>query len=70
MTDISMQTTSFGPPEPTHRLPGPRPDKLPMAAAIWDASNQYGKQSQAVVTALYDAVKQLETDLASLRAAD
>lgn len=63
-----MRTTTFGPPEPTHRLPGPRPGELPIAAAIWDAGDKYGKQSQAVVTALYEAVKQLETELAAFRA--
>ncbi len=62
-----MQTTTFGSPEPTHRLPGSRPDDLPIAAAIWDAGDKYGKESQAVVTALYEAVKQLETELIALR---
>jgi hypothetical protein len=58
--DISMQTTAFGSPEPAHTLPGGRPDDLPISAAVWDAADHYGKQSQAVVAALYEAVKKLE----------
>jgi hypothetical protein len=44
-----MQTTSFGGPDHGLRLPGPRPDELPISAAVWDAADNYGKQSQAVV---------------------
>lgn len=59
--DISMQTTTYGSPEPTHRLKGPRPGHLPLSAKVWDAADRYGKDSQAVVEALYEAVKYLET---------
>lgn len=58
-----MQTNTFGPPEPTHRLKGLRPDHLPLSAAVWDAANSYGKDSQAVVQALYEAVKALESEI-------
>jgi hypothetical protein len=60
--DIGMQTTTHGNPEPTHRLRGARPDDLPISAAVWDAADLYGKRSDAVIQALYDAVKQLETE--------
>jgi hypothetical protein len=64
-TDISMQTTHFG-GDPDGRqpywLPGPRPDNLPISATVWDVAKSYGKQSEAVVVALYEAVKQLEAN--------
>jgi len=60
-TDISVQTTTFGGSgQPLHYLPGPRPDDLPISAGVWDVAKNYGKQSEAVVAALYEAVKQLE----------
>ncbi|WP_234714168.1 hypothetical protein [Mycolicibacterium chlorophenolicum] len=60
-TDISMQTTTIGHAgQPTHYLPGPRPDDLPLSAGVWDIAKKYGKQSEAVVVALYEAVKKLE----------
>jgi len=64
-TDISVHTTrSGGNPDrrQSHWLPGPRPDDLPISAAVWDVAKNYGKQSQAVVVALYEAVKQLEAN--------
>lgn len=63
-TDIGMQTTHFGDPNgrQAHWLPGPRPDDLPISAAVWDIAKGYGKQSEAVVVALYEAVKQLESN--------
>jgi hypothetical protein len=60
--DISMQTNEFGSPNPSHRLPGPRPDHLPISAAVWEVADNYGKQSDAVVVALYEAVKKLEAE--------
>jgi hypothetical protein len=61
MTDISMQTTAYGGSgQPSHYLPGPRPNDLPISGAVWDVAKNYGKQSEAVVVALYEAVKQLE----------
>lgn len=63
MTDISVQTTTFGGSgQPSHYLPGTRPDDLPLSAAVWDVAKTYGKQSDAVVIALYEAVKQLEAN--------
>ena len=62
-TDISLQTTRVGVDPDGHQphwLPGPRPDDLPISAAVWDVAKSYGKDSKAVVTALYEAVKQLE----------
>ncbi|QFS89490.1 hypothetical protein FIV07_01965 [Mycobacterium sp. THAF192] len=61
-TDISIQTTQFGDPDghQPHWLPGPRPADLPISAAVWDVAKSYGKQSDAVVIALYEAVKKLE----------
>lgn len=62
-SDISMQsTTTGGPRQPSHYLPGPRPDDLPISAAVWDVAKSYGKQSEAVVIALYEAVKKLEAN--------
>jgi hypothetical protein len=60
--DISVQTTTFGGPSPSNGLPGPRPADLPISAAVWDVGDRYGKQSDAVVIALYEAVKQLEAN--------
>lgn len=58
-----MQTTTFaGGAEPAHRLPGARPDDLPISAAVWDVADRYGRQSEAVVLALYEAVKKLEAE--------
>lgn len=60
-TNISVQTTTFGGSgQPPHYLPGPRPDDLPISAAVWDVAKNYGKQSESVVIALYEAVKKLE----------
>lgn len=63
-TDISMQTTTtFGDHgQPSHYLPGPCPDDLPISAEVWDAAKTYGKDSAAVVVALYEAVKRLEAE--------
>lgn len=61
-TDISVQTTTFGGGRPSHYLPGDRPDELPISAAVWDVAANKGKQSEAVVVALYEAVKRLEAD--------
>jgi hypothetical protein len=58
--NISAQTSTFGGEQPSHGLPGPRPDILPISAGVWDVGTNYGKQSAAVVIALYEAVKQLE----------
>lgn len=41
----------------------PRPDDLPISAAVWDIADGYGKDGAAVVEALYDAVRQLESRL-------
>lgn len=66
--DISMQTTHFGGSgQPSHYLPGPRPDGLPISAAVWDVAKTYGKQSEAVVLALYEAVKKLEAAQAGVQ---
>ncbi|AFM16997.1 hypothetical protein Mycch_2214 [Mycolicibacterium chubuense NBB4] len=45
----------------------PRPDHLPLSAAVWDASHNFGRSSQTVVQKLYDAVKQLEADVIAMR---
>lgn len=55
-----MQTTEFGGFGGSIGLPGPRPDDLPISAAVWDVADTYGKHSEAVVVALYEAVKALE----------
>lgn len=58
-----MQTESLGGSgQPSHYLPGPRPDELPISATVWDVAKSYGKQSDAVVVALYEAVKKIEAD--------
>jgi hypothetical protein len=60
MTDISVQTTQFGPYERPHPW-GDRPDDLPLSAAVWDKAKTPGSEtSPFVVKALYEAVKQLE----------
>ncbi|OBK56175.1 hypothetical protein A5656_19900 [Mycobacterium gordonae] len=62
-TDISVQTNTFGGSgQPSHYLPGPRPDDLPISAEVWEAAKTYGKDSAAVITALYEAVKKLEAE--------
>ncbi|WP_280247611.1 hypothetical protein [Nocardia abscessus] len=65
MTDISLQY--FGPDRnqpPSHALPGgPPPEGLPISAAVYKASITYGRDSNAVVEALYEAVKSLETQI-------
>jgi hypothetical protein len=65
--DISMQTANFGPTEPSHRLKGARPDNLPLSAQLWDVADKYGKDSRALVEALYEAFKELETEVVGLR---
>ena len=63
--DISVQTTHFGGDPDGHQphwLPGPRPEDLPISAEVWDVAQTYGKQSEAVVVALYEAVKKLEAN--------
>jgi hypothetical protein len=60
--DISIQSIDFVLSEPAHRLKGARPDDLPLSAAVWDAADRYGNDSKAVVQALYEALKQLESD--------
>ena len=67
MTDISMQTTSFGPYERPHPW-GDRPDDLPLSAAVWDQAKAPGSEkSTFVIKALFEAVKQLEADLKAFR---
>ena len=63
-TDISIHHTQFGgdPDHQPHWLPGPRPSDLPISAEVWDAAKAYGKDSAAVVVALYEAVKSLEAE--------
>ncbi|MET7774084.1 hypothetical protein [Nocardia sp. NPDC005366] len=61
MTNIAVQSYGSDPNQaPSHALPGGRPEGLPLSASIYDASVTYGKDSQAVVVALYEAVKDLE----------
>lgn len=63
MTNIEVTTQSIGgadPNRPSHALRGERPTGLPISAAVYDVSVQYGKTSAAVVEALYEAVKKLE----------
>lgn len=45
----------------------PRPDNLPLTAAIWDASHRYGRDSQAVAISVYAAIKRLEAEVIALR---
>ncbi|WP_232542219.1 hypothetical protein [Nocardia bovistercoris] len=71
MTDISMQVEHFGGSgRNKNALPGERPDHLPIAAKVWDISAQYGYGStgKTVIEALYQAVKDLETEVQQLRA--
>jgi hypothetical protein len=44
------------------------PENLPLSAMVWDAADHYGKDSQAVVQALYEALQQLEMDSIASRA--
>jgi hypothetical protein len=62
MTDISVQTTEYWPPERPHPW-GDRPDDLPLSAAVWDIAKTPGNdRSTFVIKALYEAVKQLEAN--------
>jgi len=66
--DISVQ--HYGPDpnqSPAHAFRGPRPDHLPLTAAIFDASVSYGKESQAVAEKMCLAIQALETELIQLR---
>lgn len=63
LMDLGMQTENFGGFESPHPW-GDRPDGLPLSAAVWDAAKTYDRTSQAVVDALYKAVKQLEANQA------
>lgn len=68
MTDISVQTTTFGNYERPHPW-GDRPDDLPISAAVWNQAKTTGNErSTLVIKALYEAVKELETEVAALRA--
>lgn len=42
----------------------PRPNNLPVSAAVWDVASRYDVGGPTVVEALFDAVVQLETRLA------
>ncbi|WP_459548567.1 hypothetical protein [Nocardia sp. X0981] len=71
MTDISVEHGYIG-PDPTrppgYAFPGGKPEGLPLSAAIYEHWNRSGGQaSQAVVHALYEAVKALETEIQQLR---
>ncbi|OCB41045.1 hypothetical protein A5675_11025 [Mycobacterium malmoense] len=62
MTDISVQTTTFGPYERPHPW-GERPDDLPISAAAWDKARLPQSFSEtALIKALFEAVKQLEAN--------
>ena len=59
MTDISMQTTHFGgSPDgrQPHWLPGPRPDDLPISAAVWDVAKNTEAAARQHVKGLLEQV--------------
>ena len=70
MTDISVEHRNIG-PDPTrppgYAFPGGKPEGLPLSATIYEHWNKSGGvATQAVVTALYEAVKALETEVQQL----
>ncbi|MGK8506344.1 hypothetical protein [Nocardia asiatica] len=71
MTDISVEQHFIGPDPnrtPGYAFPGGRPDELPLSAALYDVwCKSGGIASQAVITALYQAVRALETEVQQLR---
>lgn len=64
MMDIGVRTTEYRPYETPHPW-GDRPsDDLPLSAAVWDAAKHPNRtDSTIVIQTLYEAVKQLETQL-------
>jgi hypothetical protein len=67
MVDISVHTTEFVPYERPHPW-GDRSDDLPLSAAEWHQAKTPGSEkSTFVIKALYEAVKQLETELTAFR---
>jgi len=44
-----------------------RPDDLPVSAEVWDAARKYS--GIGLTTAIYRAIKQLETEIVALRSA-
>jgi hypothetical protein len=52
---------------PQHPFHDDRPDHLPISAEIWDAARRYS--GIGLTTAIYQALKKLETDLIALRKA-
>lgn len=68
MINISVDHTD--PSQPAHALRGGRPEGLPISAAVYDVSVTHGLKSEAVVTAIYEAVKSLETELIRRTARD
>jgi hypothetical protein len=49
----------------SHPFHDDRPDDLPVSAAVWDAATEYS--GIGLTTALYQAIKQLETEVVALR---
>lgn len=45
----------------------PRPDHLPLSAAVWDAADRFDKGGPTVAEALFDALAALETEVIALR---
>lgn len=65
--DITVRNNQ---PEPTPRPRGfsaPRPDKLPLSAAVWDIAQRYDKGGATVTEALFEGLKALETEVATLK---
>jgi hypothetical protein len=61
-----VRTEEFGSNQPPHPL-GDRPSDLPLSAAVWDKADHGMLKSEFVIIALYEAVKELECEVRSLR---
>ncbi|MGE2714345.1 hypothetical protein ACQI4L_09825 [Mycolicibacterium litorale] len=65
--NVTNQQFGGGGRWPAHGFQEARPEDLPGSAAIWDAAAKYGRNSEAVAAATYQAVKALESELVELR---
>jgi hypothetical protein len=62
-----VQTTHYSVPEPPHPLGEPRPDNLPISAEVWDAAKNQRHDQRTMARILYQAIKQLETEVTTLK---
>lgn len=67
--NISVESFPYGgdpsKPHSAHGFNVPRPD-LPLAAAVWDTADRYGKRSDTLFEELFTAVVALEKEVRRL----